>query len=62
MDISNTQRPASVSTLSKKRKANEMGKPITEEMFIKVAILLGDRIEIVGREMSKSIGLNMVIQ
>ena len=39
-----------------------MGESIFEEMFIKVATLLGDKIEIVGRELSKSIGSEMVIQ
>ena len=38
-----------------------MGEPITKETFIKAAALLSDKIEIVGRELSKSIKLKMVI-
>ena len=55
MDISSIQRSTSVSTSSKKRKANEIGEPITEKMFIKAATLLSDKIEIVGKELNKSI-------
>ena len=39
-----------------------MDEPIFEKMFIKATTLLGDKIEIVGRELSKSNGLKMVIQ
>ena len=59
MDISSTQRPASIST--KNKKVNEMGELISEETFIKVATLLGDKIEIVGKELSKNIRSKMVM-
>ena len=55
MDISSTQQLASASTSSKKRKANEMEGSIFEETFIKTTTLLSNNIEIVGRELSKSI-------
>ena len=60
MDISSIQRHASTST--KKRKAHKMGELIFEKSFIKAATLLGDKIEIVRRELSKSIGSKMIIQ
>ena len=61
MDISSTQQLASASTSSKKRKANEMREPIFEKTFIKAATLLGDKIEIVGKELSKNIRSKMVM-
>ena len=61
MDISSTQRSTSASTSSKKRKAHEMGELITDETFIKAATLLGDKIEIIGKELNKSAGLKMAI-
>ena len=60
IDISSTPRQASTS--SKKRKAHEMGEVISEESFVKVATLLGNKISEVGKELSKSIGSEMVIQ
>ena len=60
MDISSTPRQASTS--SKKRKAHEMGEMIFEESFIKVATLLGNKISKVGKELSKNIRSEMVIQ
>ena len=62
MDISRTQRPPSSKCLTKKRKANEMASLIFKQSFIKAATLLSDKIEIVGRELSKSIGSEIVIQ
>ena len=62
MDISSTQYPESSKSSSKKRKTNEMASPIFEQSFIKVATLLNDKIEIVGRELRNSIGFEMVIQ
>ena len=39
-----------------------MGEVISEESFVKVATLLGNKISEVGKELSKSIGSEMVIQ
>ena len=39
-----------------------MGELITEDTFIKVATLQGDKIEIVEKDISKSIGSKMIIQ
>ena len=39
-----------------------MGEVIFEESFVKVATLLGNKISKVGKELSKSIGSEMVIQ
>ena len=60
MDISSISRQASIS--SKKRKAYEMGEVISEESFVKVATLLVDKISEVGKELSKSLASEMVIQ
>ena len=49
-------------SLSNKRKAHEMDEVISEESFVKVATLLGDKISEVGKELSKSIASEMVIQ
>ena len=39
-----------------------MGELITEDTFIKAATLQGDKIEIVEKDISKSIGSKMIIQ
>ena len=59
MNISSTQQPTFVSTSSKKRKCHEIGESIIDETFI--AALLDNKIEIVGRELSKSVGSEMAI-
>ena len=49
-----------VSTSGSER--DKIGELIFEKTFIKAATLLSDKIEIVGRKLSKSIGSEMVIQ
>ncbi|XVF16939.1 hypothetical protein REPUB_Repub10bG0074100 [Reevesia pubescens] len=61
IDVSTTQSQPPTS-VKKKRKTNEMGEPISAESIINAAMLLGDNIREVGKELSKSIGTEMIIQ
>ncbi|OMO82711.1 hypothetical protein COLO4_22877, partial [Corchorus olitorius] len=67
MDVSSTQPQASTAgkgenSSAKKKKNTNDGEPVSVEAIINAAMLLGENIREVGKELSQSIGSEMKIQ